>query len=690
MKASSPAPWGAAPTAHGTSSIAQRAARALALAQQAQQATLLAQQAQLAGRHAVTPEARAALHASRIAHAQQAASASNAAHAHAQLAQGGFQQPAPPQHPHPGFAGGYPGAASQQVLQAQQSLQSQQVFHKARPSQPPQQSQASNGVDIAAALRDQLLTRPDLIQALESTAHLPGDASASSQPVAASDDTDDLAAALRAQLLDRPELIHALEASAAMPQQEESVADNAAADDGDEEAIAGDGAAQDSGASGSDKPEDTSLGVKLETNAEEASEGDAKPASGDDANADAQESAPEKAAAVADGEAGSSPGDVGGDKEVAEASVDDNKNSSPKMAPDEAEQPDAEAVEQSEQPEGQPGSGSAPQDGSMSDGAGAHATVDGDDAVAASEDAVAEGSHGNDPSNAGNPRDAEQESSALAPFPEVAEVAGGPSNAPDAANASPQLSVSALASTVSLASVTAAAASPGPSATDATVRGQPSASEELALDRTLPQAIQFSKEALEAAGLAARSAHGPPEAVVEAAARAALEVMINTGNQQSLQDLPVTVVAAALSASARGESFQYVPADYDEPAPQTSPQAPLQSAPGSDGLPGAAASVDIGGEEGKRLQAHGVDAPGGACGASGTAEMPDPFGHFDMALRYGVPSGDAGPDALFFRYDVSPDDNANAVFANLRRRCEIELDDGCIVQMTMQVIRQPG
>lgn len=655
MNASSPPPWVA--SVYGQSA-AQRAQSALQASQVHVQ------------HHTVSQEARAALHASRIPQQQ-------AAHPKHTAAYPGFQQPAPPQHPHPSFSGGYHGAPAQQVLQhspAQQYSQHQvpQVFHKARPSQPPQQSQASNGVDIAAALRDQLLTRPDLIQALESTAQLPGDASASSQPVA-SDDAEDLAAALRAQLLDRPELIHALEASAAMPQQEESVADNAPAD-GDAEAAVKDGAAHDSGTSGSDRRDDTSHGVKLENNAEESADAAAKLAAVEDASADVHESAPEQSV-VADGEAGSSTADIGVGKDIAEASADDLKSLSPKQASEGAEQ--AEGAEQLDHAERKQELGSAPQDRSMAD---------------VSEGVVTEGLYGNEPSDAGCVGDAEQDPSpARTSFPE-AEVTTCPDNTPARPVTSLQPSAPVLPSKLlsTAAGPDAAgpvAADPGPSGRDAVVRGQPSAEEHPMLDRTSPRSIQFSKEALEAAGLAARSAQGPPEAVVEAAAHAALEVMVKSSDQQGLRDLPVTVVASALAASARGESFEYVPADYDDPTPQASRQAPLPHAC-SDGAVscGAAASgeVDKDSEVGD-THAHGV-----CFGASGVPEMPDSFGHFDMGLRYAVPSGDAGPNALVFRYDVSPDDSADAVFASLRRRCEIELDDGCVVQMTMQVIRRPG
>eukprot|EP00933_Yihiella_yeosuensis_P073445 TRINITY_DN82140_c0_g1_i1.p1 TRINITY_DN82140_c0_g1~~TRINITY_DN82140_c0_g1_i1.p1 ORF type:complete len:328 (+),score=111.20 TRINITY_DN82140_c0_g1_i1:72-1055(+) len=47
----------------------------------------------------------------------------------------------------------------------------------------------------------------------------------------------------------------------------------------------------------------------------------------------------------------------------------------------------------------------------------------------------------------------------------------------------------------------------------------------------------------------------------------------------------------------------------------------------------------------------------------------------------------AGPSKGAFRYEVAPGDDVEACFRNIRRRIEVEMGDGCSVQMSLQMVR---
>ncbi|CAK9010393.1 unnamed protein product [Durusdinium trenchii] len=50
----------------------------------------------------------------------------------------------------------------------------------------------------------------------------------------------------------------------------------------------------------------------------------------------------------------------------------------------------------------------------------------------------------------------------------------------------------------------------------------------------------------------------------------------------------------------------------------------------------------------------------------------------------------AGPETCTFRYDLTPNDDAEATFRNIRRRIELEMSDGCVVQISLQMVRRPA
>lgn len=49
----------------------------------------------------------------------------------------------------------------------------------------------------------------------------------------------------------------------------------------------------------------------------------------------------------------------------------------------------------------------------------------------------------------------------------------------------------------------------------------------------------------------------------------------------------------------------------------------------------------------------------------------------------------AGPETCTFQYDLTPNDDAEATFRNIRRRIELEMSDGCVVQICLQMVRRP-
>lgn len=68
------------------------------------------------------------------------------------------------------------------------------------------------------------------------------------------------------------------------------------------------------------------------------------------------------------------------------------------------------------------------------------------------------------------------------------------------------------------------------------------------------------------------------------------------------------------------------------------------------------------------------------------AGSPDEPGHLDSRA---IGTVAAGPETCTFQYDLTPNDDAEATFRNIRRRIELEMSDGCVVQICLQMVRRP-
>ena len=140
------------------------------------------------------------------------------------------------------------------------------------------------------------------------------------------------------------------------------------------------------------------------------------------------------------------------------------------------------------------------------------------------------------------------------------------------------------------------------------------------------------------------------------------------------------------------------------PLPDTDPTGPATAgAAGANALRGGAAL--------QHLTRNAVTAAGGSSEAQAAAkaavehlmrsipvlrEMRDgpgedggsPDGEVPGQARV-VGSAAAGPETCTFQYDITPNDDAEATFRTIRRRIELEMSDGCVVQICLQMVRRP-
>lgn len=252
-----------------------------------------------------------------------------------------------------------------------------------------------------------------------------------------------------------------------------------------------------------------------------------------------------------------------------------------------------------------------------------------------------------------------------------------------------------------------AAAIGPPASAVGVVSGAPSAS--LASDAPL-EPIRFTQQAIEAAGRVARATSGTADTVVKAAARKALEVMAENGQ---LPEMVIVRLAAQADASAQRKASlgpsgvaQAATGSPDsrtpvlESAPKMFP-GPVLTPPsfGTDGHGGVNPSASQMVPVASPLQPphqQGVQDMGSnrentllVFGRSAATVM-EPVAAGGIGARtnnYAAVPTQQQVAARVYSWSLGPNGDVETCFRNLRRRIEVELDDGCTVQMCLEVAR---